>query len=144
MLSAWTTFRYRDGYVHEPSDRPGRVELTIWADGHARVAYRARANATPIIYEAPLQPWVLTELFSHLQAGGFPALPRHVATDDEHMALISVATATGTFQAWIMPPHRQMEPIDRSIRLLEGVANALSGGSLVAYEPLAQPVLVGG
>ncbi|MBA3549019.1 MAG: hypothetical protein H0T76_21255 [Nannocystis sp.] len=141
MQDAWTTVRYLDGYTRDVSGNSGRVAITVWPDGRARVEYRIKANSTLIVFERALAAWVLPELLLQLRETGFPALPKHKAGPHDRMGLLSVATATGMLQAWILPAHRQMPAVNHSILLLEAIASALSGGSLVAYGALERPVL---
>ena len=141
MPDAWTTVRYLDGYTRDVSGSSGRVSITVWPDCRARVEYRIRANSTLIVFERLLANWVLPELFSHLRAAGFPALPKHKAGPHERMGLLSVAAGADMLQAWILPAHRQVPAVNRSILLLEALASALSGGSLIAYGALDRQVL---
>lgn len=141
MHDTWTTVRYLDGYIRDASGNTGRVEITVWPDCRARVAYRIRPTSTLIVFERPIADWVLPELFTNLRAAGFPALPKHKPGLGERIGLLSIASGRGTLQAWILRIHRQIPAMNRSMQLLEAIASALSGGSLVEYEAGERPVL---
>lgn len=141
MQDTWTTVRYVDGYIRDASGNTGRVEITIWRDCRARVSYRIRPTSTLIEFERSIADWVLPELYSHLRDAGFPDLPKHKPVVGERVGLLSIATGKHTVQAWILRRHRQMPAVNRAMRLLEAVASALSGGTLVEFEAGERPVL---
>lgn len=144
MQDTWTTVRYLDGYIRDVSGNTGRVEITVWPDCCARVAYRIRPSSTLIVFERSIADWVLPELYSHLRGAGFPALPKHKPGIGERVGLLSIATGRHTLQAWIMRIHRQVPAMNQAVLLLEAVASALSGGTLVEYEAGARAVLAPG
>ncbi len=141
MQDTWTTVRYLDGYIRDVAGNTGRVEITIWPDCRARVAYRIRPTSTLLVFERSLAGWVLPELYAHLRDAGFPALSKHKPGVGERVGLLSIATGEHTLQAWVLRVHRQIPAIARAMQLLEAVASALSGGSLIDYEAGDRPVL---
>lgn len=139
MPSDWTTLRYRDGYGRD--DRGGVVELTLWSDQHARLACPPRSGSDALVFEGRLEGWVFPELCAHLKDAGFPALQRPPDPARGPRSILSGASAEGTVQAWIWPFHRQLPSLVHSLLLLEGVASALSDGTLVNYKPFSRPPL---
>jgi len=141
MQDTWTTVRYLDGYIRDALGNTGRVEITVWPDRRARVAFRIRPTSTLIVFERAIADWILPELFTHLREAGFPALPKHKPALGERVGLLSIASGRSTLQAWILRVHRQIPAMNRAMRLLEAIASALSGGSLIEYEADERPVL---
>ncbi|HEY0134222.1 MAG TPA: hypothetical protein VGB85_09080 [Nannocystis sp.] len=133
MTEIWNTLRYRG-----PHGRNGRVELTLWSDHRARLNSFVAQPVTPAVVQGVLTNWVVPELFENLHAAGFPDLPKNNAG---RVALLSVAGKAGMVQAWLAPTHGANSPMARAVYLLEGVAHALSGGTLSSFRTLERPVL---
>lgn len=138
MIDAWTTLRFREAYTPRAGAPAGHIEMTLWASGRVRVAHVVEPSA---VFDGTLADWVWPELVAHLQAAGFPGLPKPPDAEGRG-ALLSVVPENGPLQMmWIWPAHRQDPRLDRAVRILEAIAHGVSGGTLSFYHPIERSVM---
>lgn len=138
MIGAWTTLRFREAYTPRGGGPAGHIEMTLWASGRVRVAHVVEPSA---VFDGKLVDGVWAELVAHLQAAGFPNLPKP-ADAEGRGALLSVVPASGPLEMmWIWPAHRRDPRLDRAMRLLEAIAHGVSNGLLSFYHPIERAVI---
>jgi hypothetical protein len=142
MHATWTTLRYRDGYLLHAPHHGGRIEMTLWSDGRARVASLPRPRGTPQVFEGLAAGWAVDAIANGLREVGFPDLPPRPLPEGVRVALLSVAAPGGTAQAWIAPAHRhELPPLDLAMKLIESIAHAVSHGVLGVPNDFERPLL---
>jgi hypothetical protein len=82
------TVRYSAGNEENPMDPVGRVELTIDADGRARLEHFSRRGHSE--YEGAVDPADLDRLRQALARAGFPQVANHRIVPDTRLCTLVV------------------------------------------------------
>ncbi len=75
MTNVPSQLEYNAGLEHAPGDPFGRTELSIEADGRARLVHRHLGRVRA--WTARIDPVALATLWAALEHGGFPEVARH-------------------------------------------------------------------
>ncbi|MFO0983736.1 MAG: hypothetical protein U1E76_18730 [Planctomycetota bacterium] len=131
---------YSVGNEHDPGDPFGRSELAIQRDGWARLEQHRIGQ--PKIWTGRVQAEALDRLWSALERGGFPNVPRHPIPGGSAMRKLA-ANAGGVTQSVAVAWHaaKNLPGYDDAFTTLDGIIRQLSQDT-VQHVPAAPTMIV--
>jgi hypothetical protein len=111
------TIRYRAGNEENPMDQLGRVDLTIEADGRARLVHRFRGRRSE--YRGAVDAADLARLHSALASAGFPRPARQGVRPDSRLCTLDVDGES-------VRVARRAPEYDEALALLDALVEELS------------------